>query len=194
MLLLNKPSEEAIRQFISGQQFLSFSYGAIGITKDGICPRGYGKDRVRGILGSGANTFKTAVTAFEKWEQFNVNWVEIYPQNSLIIPDAVVAVLAWHSCFWSLNACRIVYVINEQGPITRFGFGYGTLPDHAETGEERFLLEWDKSTDTVFYDILAFSNPNTLLGWLAYPLVRLIQNRFRRDSERLMKRKIKVSN
>lgn len=194
MLLLNKPSEEAIRQFISGQQFLPFSYGAIGITKDGICPSGYGKDRVRGILGSGASTFKTAVTAFEKWDQFNVNWVEIYPQNSLITPDIVVAVLAWHGCFWSLNACRIVYIINEQGPVTRFGFGYGTLPDHAETGEERFLLEWDRSTDTVFYDILAFSNPNTLLGWLAYPLVRLIQNRFRRDSERLMKRKMKVPN
>jgi len=194
MLLLKKPSEEVIGQFINGQRSLPFSYAEVGITKDGICPRGYGKDQVREELGSGANTFKIAVAAFEKWKQFSVNWVEIYPRNALIIPDSVVAVLAWHGCFWSLNACRIVYVINEQGPISRFGFGYGTLPDHAETGEERFLLEWDRRQDIVSYDILAFSNPNTLLGWLAYPLVRFIQNRFRRDSERSMKRTISSCN
>ena len=190
MLLLNKPSENAIRRFINGQQSLSVSYAEIGTTKDGICPSGYGTDQVREELGSGADTFTRAVAAFEKWEQFDVNWVEIYPRNALIIPGSVIAVLAWHSCFWSLNACRIMYIINEQGPVTKFGFGYGTLPDHAETGEERFLLEWDRSTDVVSYDILAFSNPNSLLGWLAYPLVRFIQNRFRRDSARLMKRKL----
>jgi len=190
MLLLNKPSEDAIQRFINGQQSLSVSYAEVGSTKDGICPPGYGTDQVREELGSGADTFTRAVAAFEKWEQFDVNWVEIYPRNAPIIPNSVIAVLAWHSCFWSLNACRIVYIINEQGPVTKFGFGYGTLPDHAETGEERFLLEWDKSTDIVSYDILAFSNPNSLLGWLAYPLVRFIQNRFRRDSARLMKRKL----
>ncbi len=157
MLLLNKPSEDAIRRFINWQQSLSVSYAEVGTTKDGICPSGYGTDQVREELGS---------------------------------PGSVIAVLAWHSCFWSLNACRIVYIINEQGPVTKFGFGYGTLPDHAETGEERFLLEWGKSTEVVSYDILVFSNPNSLLGWLAYPLVRFIQNRFRRDSARLMKRKL----
>jgi len=30
---------------------------------------------------------------------------------------------------------------NEEEPIQRYGFAYGTLPDHAETGEERFLVE-----------------------------------------------------
>ena len=191
MLLLNKPSEEAIRQFIIEQQPLSFSYAAVGITKDGSVSAGYGKDHVREELGTGAQTFARAVDAFEKWEQFDVSWVKFYPRDALIIPGTVVAVLAWHGCFWSLNACRIVYIINEQGPVTKFGFGYGTLPEHAESGEERFLLEWNKSTDIVTYDILAFSNPNTLLGWLAYPLVRFIQNSFRRDSERLMKCKTK---
>ena len=29
--------------------------------------------------------------------------------------------------FWWLNACRIVYVVDEAGPITQFGFAYGTL-------------------------------------------------------------------
>ena len=194
MLLLKKPSQETIGQFVKGQQALPFSYAEVGITKEGICAKRYGKDHVREQLGSGADTFRAAVSAFEKWEQFNVGWVEVYPRNALIIPNAVVAVLAWHGSFWSLNACRIIYVINEQGPINRFGFGYGTLSEHAESGEERFLIEWDRSQDIVFYDVIAFSNPNFLLGWLAYPLVRYIQNSFRRDSERVMKRMISSGN
>ena len=48
---------------------------------------------------------------------------------------------------WWLNACRIVYVVDEAGPVTKFGFAYGTLPGHAGTGEERFLVEWDRASD-----------------------------------------------
>jgi uncharacterized protein (UPF0548 family) len=191
MLFLGKPSEETIRQFVNRQKSLTVSYSEVGLTKEGVCPPGYGVDRVREEIGSGADTFAKAVAVFEKWEQFDVNWVEIYPRNTVIKPGSVLAVLAWHGCVWSLNACRIVYVIDEQGAVAKFGFGYGTLPDHAETGEERFLLEWDRGTDMVSYEILAFSNPNHLWGWLAYPIVRYIQNRFRRDSKCVMKRKVK---
>jgi uncharacterized protein (UPF0548 family) len=46
-----------------------------------------------------------------------------------------------------------VYVIDEQ---KRFGFAYGTLPEHAGSGEERFLVEMDDE-QTVWYDILAIA-------------------------------------
>lgn len=194
MLSLNKPSLETVQQFINRQQQLPVSYRDVGITQEGVCPPGFGTDRVKEILGSGSNTFSRAVTAFEKWEEFDVNWVEVYPRNAPIVRNSVVSVLAWHGGFWSLNACRIIYIIDEHGPVSRFGFGYGTLPDHSETGEERFLLQWDQGTDLVTYEILAFSNPNHLLGWLAYPLVRHIQNHFRRDSARLLKQKLSSAN
>lgn len=87
---------------------------------------------------------------------------------------------------WWLNACRIVYVVDESGPITRFGFAYGTLPRHVETGEERFLIEWDRAKNCVWYDILAFSRPNHFLTRLGYPLVRRLQKRFARDSATAM--------
>ena len=48
-----------------------------------------------------------------------------------------MAVLARSLGLWWLNACRIVCVIDEDRPVTGFGFAYGTLPDHAESGEER---------------------------------------------------------
>jgi uncharacterized protein (UPF0548 family) len=85
-----------------------------------------------------------------------------------------------------LSAARVVYVINEAGPTERFGFAYGTLPDHVETGEERFKVEWDLNDDTVCYDILAFSRPNQRLVKMAAPLARQLQKRFARESMRRM--------
>ena len=67
---------------------------------------------------------------------------------------------------------------------------YGTLPGHVESGEERFLIEWDRDTDRVCYDILAFSRPNHLLTRLGYPLVRRSQKRFGRDSAEAMFRAV----
>ena len=69
----------------------------------------------------------------------------------------------------------------DGAPVKRFGFAYGTLRDHAERGEERFMIEWQGSDDSVWYDILAFSQPN-LLAKLGYPLTRRLQKRFARDS------------
>jgi uncharacterized protein (UPF0548 family) len=83
-----------------------------------------------------------------------------------------------------------VYVVDESGPISKFGFAYGTLPGHVESGEERFLIEWDRADDSVWYDILAFSRPNHILIRLGYPIVRRTQKRFGRDSAASMLRAV----
>jgi uncharacterized protein (UPF0548 family) len=85
-----------------------------------------------------------------------------------------------------LNACRVVYVVEEEEPVRRFAFAYGTLPEHAESGEERFQVELLED-DSVWYDILAFSRPNQLLARLAYPYVRRKQKQFARESMLAMK-------
>jgi uncharacterized protein (UPF0548 family) len=64
--------------------------------------------------------------------------VELCGSDTLIEPGQTVAVLTRVCGLWSLNACRIVYVIQED---RRFGYAYGTLPEHAESGEERFLVD-----------------------------------------------------
>jgi uncharacterized protein (UPF0548 family) len=87
---------------------------------------------------------------------------------------------------WWLNACRIIYVVDESEPIRRFGFAYGTLPGHAGTGEERFLVEWDRASDAVWYDILAFSRPHRFLPHLGYPYMRRIQKLFKKQSAEAM--------
>ena len=97
-----------------------------------------------------------------------------------------VAVTVRHFWLYSLNACRIVYVVDEEGPIKRFGFAYGTLAEHAESGEERFTVEWNRDDDEVWYDILAFSRPRQLLARLGHPLSRLLQKRFAEGSKAAM--------
>jgi uncharacterized protein (UPF0548 family) len=130
--------------------------------------------------------FTRAKAALGRWDQFRLTWLEAWPTETPIQTGEVVAVLAHKFGLWWLNACRIVYVVDEPGPIRRFGFAYGTLPDHAGTGEERFLVEWDPASDEVWYDILAFSRPHQLLTRLGYPYMRRVQKRFGKASAAAM--------
>lgn len=68
----------------------------------------------------------------------------------------------------------------ECGP--SYGFAYGTLPDHPERGEERFLVEWDRADDSVWYDLMAISRPGHWIARLGYPYARYEQAKFRRLS------------
>ena len=122
---------------------------------------------------------------------FNIPWLRLYWPDTPIQVGAVVAVSVRHFGFFSLNACRIVYVVDEDGavmnePVSRFGFAYGTLGEHAESGEERFTVEWDRASDKVWYDILAFSRPRHTLAKLAYPLSRSLQKAFAECSKAAM--------
>jgi uncharacterized protein (UPF0548 family) len=143
-------------------------------------------DRTRIRLGGGPSVFAAAQAALERWEHFRLGWVEAWPPDTPIQAGQVVAVMARLFGLWWLNACRIVYVMDEEDQ--RYGFGYGTLPEHAESGEERFTVEWHQQDDAVWYDILAFSRPQQLLARLGYPLARRLQRRFARDSAAAMQR------
>lgn len=185
MFLLKAPSEESIGRFIASQQNLNFSYREVGASRE-VAPAGYTVDRNRIRLGAGAATFARAVEAIKRWEMFNLGWVKLCWPDAPIKKGSVVAVLARHFGFWSLSACRIVYVIDEDGPTKKFGFAYGTLPEHAERGEERFSIEWRTEDDSVWYDILAFSQPNQMLAKAGYPITRMLQKRFARMSKEAM--------
>ena len=181
MLSLRKPTTEAIRPFLEAQAKLSFTYSAVGATAT-TPPAGHAVDRTRIKLGEGETVFHAARAALQRWEQFRLGWVEAWSPDTPIQSGEVVAVMGRAIGLWWLNACRIVYVVDESGPITKSGFAYGTLPGHVESGEERFLIEWDRSDNSVWYDILAFSRPNHILIRLGYPMVRRAQKQFARDS------------
>jgi uncharacterized protein (UPF0548 family) len=187
MVSLRRPSTETIRGFLTVQSKLGFTYTAVGATAS-LPPADYVVDHTRIKLGQGEEVFMKAKAALGRWQQFRLGWVEVWSPETPIQTGEVVAVIARNVGLWWLNACRIVYVVDEEEPIQRYGFAYGTLPDHAETGEERFLVERDRASGEVWYDILAFSRPHLLLTRLGYPFVRRVQKRFAKASAAAMLR------
>lgn len=190
MFLTGAPSRARIEQFISAQKDQPFSYDEVGATQ-GDLPPGYSHDHHRIKLGEGRQIFQGAVAALRSWKQFDLGWVRVVPKGQPLQTGVTVAVRAHTLSLWSLNAARIVYVVNEAKETMRFGFAYGTLPDHVERGEERFLIEWMHEDDSVWYDLLAFSRPRHPLARLGYPITRAFQRRFARDSMRRMAAEIK---
>lgn len=137
-------------------------------------------------LGEGAAIFARAQDAIRAWAMFEPSWITVFPAAAPIRVGTTVALRVRHFGIWSLNACRIVALVDERGTIDRYGFVYGTLPSHGLQGEERFSVEWNHDDDAVTYDLLAASRPASLSSWLGLPLVRRIQRRFARDSKRAM--------
>src|SRR5712671_583403 len=135
MFTFRKPAPVALDAFRAAQAALDFTYRAVGATA-GTPPSGYVVDRTRVKLGDGEKAFAAARAALERWEQFRLGWVEACPADTPLKVGAVVAVVARVFGLWWVNACRVVYVVDESVPVCRFGFAYGTLPGHAESGEE----------------------------------------------------------
>ena len=182
MFLIGEPSDRDVASFVSRQRALQFTYAEVGAT-NATPPSGYNVDHNRIQLGSGEHTFKRAMDALKRWQHFRLGWVTIVPEGVTVEVGATVAVKAQTLGVWSLSACRVVYVIEQP---RRFGFAYGTLPDHVERGEERFLVEW-LDDNSVWYDILAFSRPRHPLVRLGSPYARALQKQFARDSLNRMK-------
>ena len=125
MPLLRKPSPATIRAFLAAQARLDLTYPVVGATA-ATPPAGYVVDHTRVRLGEGESVFRAGVAALGRWDQFRLGWVEAWPPETPVQAGQVVAVVARVCGLWWLNACRIVYVVDEEGPVRRCGFAYGT--------------------------------------------------------------------
>jgi len=180
MFLIRRPSQDEISEFLDQSRDLALSYDQVGIARQS--PGGFNADLTSAVIGHGQQTFERAKNALAQWRHYEMGWVALFPRGASIEPGTVVAVLVRHLGFWSLNACRIALVIDEDGKVRRYGFAYGTLPEHAERGEESFTIELHGKDESVWYDIFAYSRPNHSLAKLGYPITRSLQKRFARDS------------
>jgi uncharacterized protein (UPF0548 family) len=188
MFLVLKPSKEEVERFVDELSRKHFSYPDVGASVYGA-PKKYNVDHHRIRLGTGAEVWQRAVEGIKRWEMFNLGWTELCWPDAPIRWGTNVAVLIRHVGFYSLNGSRIVYVVNDEGEkIQKYGFAYGTLTGHAEAGEERFRVEWNRADDSVHYDLMAFSRPAHLFSRMGYPVVRALQRRFARDSMTRMAR------
>jgi uncharacterized protein (UPF0548 family) len=186
MFFIRRPSRDTIEGFLADSKDLPLSYGPVGLIQSGECRS---LDEASVVIGHGREDFERAKAALMAWQQFNLGWVELWPPRSPTTVDTVVAVLIKHLGFWSLNGCRVAYESDANGANV-FGYAYGTLPNHAESGEELFEVSIDPRTDDVSYRIRATSKPQAMLTIIGQPVVRALQARFRRDSAAAMKRSV----
>ncbi len=182
-----RPSPLEIQAFIESSRAQSLSYQPVGISQTGCA--GFRIDHQEIVVGRGRTTFERAMLALTEWEHFHLGWVEVFPVRPAIVPGTIVAVLARHLGFWSLNGCRVVYTIGQSNT-DEFGFAYGTLDDHAERGEEIFKLSIRQDTGDVVYTIRAVSQPRALLARVGFPIARSLQRRFRHDSAAALARRL----
>jgi uncharacterized protein (UPF0548 family) len=189
---LRKPTAAAVRAVLDEQGNRPLTYPDVGTVEQGT-PAGYLTNSVRIHLGSGELVFEAAVAALRKWQQFDVGWVELCWPTTVPEVGAVVGVLARAWGVWALSVSRIVAVIDERGEQSRrFAVIYGTLPQHVESGEERFLIEWNRSDDSVWYDVQAFFRPHHPLVRWGWPLLQRYPRKFVRESAEAMRRAIRV--
>jgi uncharacterized protein (UPF0548 family) len=186
MFLARRPSLETIERFLRDSRDLPLSYGPTGIVRPETARRGIDEWTV--AIGHGRADFERARAALIAWKQFDIGWIETFPRHAPLAIGTVVALLIRHCGFWSLNGCRVLYGVECPDEEARFGFAYGTLTNHAESGEELFEVFVDSTTGEVMYRIRAMSWPQTTLTRIGHPIVRDLQARFRRQSAAAMKR------
>ena len=184
MFLLHRPSPSFIERFLHMSRDLPLTYGPVGLARGGAA--GYDFDDTVAVIGRGRSEFDRARTALGGWMHFDLPWVQVFPRGAPIATGTTVAVLIRHLGFWSLNGARVVYQLDTSD--TRFGFAYGTLPNHSEQGEEVFEVRFDETSGHVTYRLSAASRPRAALARVGYPVVRILQARFRRDSARAIAR------
>lgn len=188
-----RPSSARLSALVHAHADAALTYDAVGGTREGapgspLGPRGalaggWSTDAQRRVIGHGPGAFHAAVGALRSWSQFDLSWVWPLRTDVPIAEGQLFAFLARALGIWSINVCRVVYVVDEQSDErARFGFAYGTLGPHSVQGEERFLIEWDRRTDEVSFEIRKFSRPSSALLRALGPITRWIQARFTRDA------------
>lgn len=203
MFYLRKPAPDFLAARLLEWRSAPLSYAHSGGIE--LPPaHGFITDAHEVFLGSGEAVFRKAGRALDVWTMFP-EWAEVarasdagaagsglaspapctgaegaFPPSQA--PGQVVAMTVRICGLWWVNPCRILR--RCDGPRTH-GFVYGTMPEHAECGEEQFATEW-RTDDSVWYVIRAFSRPRHWMAWAAFPLARWWQCQFVRDSQRRM--------
>lgn len=152
---------------MSDLEVLRFTYPEIGATA-GPLPEGYHHLHASAVIGHGRHRFDEAAAGVMRWGMLRGAGLHVEASSEVAAVGSEVIV-----GLGPLRApCRVVYVVDEPD---RRGFAYGTLPGHAETGEELFAVRYERLDDTVHAEVTAFSRHGTWWSRLAGPITSLAQ-------------------
>lgn len=143
------------------------TYPEVGATATTM-PGGYHHLRKSARIGRGRDRFEQAAADGMRWGMLRGAGLRV----DATAPVAAVGVEVLVHLGPVTAPCRVVYVVDEPH---RRGFAYGTLPGHAESGEELFVVRYDPVTTEVFAEVAAFSRHATWWSRLGAPVTSLAQ-------------------
>jgi uncharacterized protein (UPF0548 family) len=146
---------------------LPLTYAEVGATA-GPLPAGYHHVQKSAVIGHGRPRFEDAADAGMRWGMLRGAGLRVEATTDVAkVGSEVIVHLG------PVRApCRVVYVVDEPD---RRGFAYGTLPGHAESGEELFLVRYDPATDEVHAEVAAFSRHATWWSRMGSPVTSALQ-------------------
>ncbi|MDT5075528.1 MAG: hypothetical protein QOJ80_165 [Mycobacterium sp.] len=146
---------------------LPLTYSEVGATA-GVLPQGYHQVHESAVIGHGRKRFDEAAQAVMRWGMLRGAGARVEATTEVAEVGSEVIVRLGPVRV----PCRVVYVVDEPN---HRGFAYGTLPGHAETGEELFAVRYDPTSDAVTAEVIAFSRHGTWWSRLAGPFTGLVQ-------------------
>jgi uncharacterized protein (UPF0548 family) len=170
---LGRLNEAAVAEALAASAAAEVTYGPVGVTLGEARLPGYRTDRYEAELGRGAVVFARAVAGLRAWAAHRGAGVRVEPPDAPLEEGTTVVVVTRLGPASVLAACRVVAVVDEPD---RFGFAYGTLPLHPESGEEAFLVERGPD-DAVRFRVVAVSRPAHPLARLGAPVTHLVKRR-----------------
>ena len=187
---LIRPSKDYIDEMIAARAEAEFTYPNVGAS---LQPHGasalshhYRILHRRHPLGTGKEVYMRAQAALSNWRMYKLAWLEPCWPETPLAKGANVAILARTMGIWWINICRVIDTIQETGAVERCGFAYGTLHGSPISGEERITVAWNHQDDAVHYELFSFSRANWLAARLISFPMHAVQERFARDSARMM--------
>ena len=151
------------------------TYGPVGATLDAGAHDG--ELFVERQVGAGVRAFGAAVECFRSLAPQRAV-ATIWPPEASAEEGSTVLIALALGPVTVMAINRIVAVVDEP---RRWGFAYGTLPGHAEVGEEAFVVE-HRSDDTVVARVASVAHvavPGArLLQPVLLPIQRIFANRY----------------
>ncbi len=170
---------------------VDLTYAEVGATRDGDLPDGYRRIKARALIGRGPHVFAAAVRALRSFDMQRGAGLRVKlirsgapsggaeAESSSLPADAAgvevgaeVAIGAGVGPLRLWAPCRVVWVVDEP---RRYGYGYGTLPGHPESGEEAFLVTLDDQ-EFVRLEVRMFSRPARWYTRWSGPAGTLVQD------------------
>ncbi len=180
MWSLRRPRDAQLASILAGVAARDVTYSEIGMSRPGGNTQGFHLEDHRAEI---AIDFATARERLAAFATHALPYMFVYPRDARVVLRRDVVVCARIAGAWSINPCRVVIV--EDTP-DRFAYAYGTLPGHAESGEEWFSVE--QVGDRVVAETRAYAKMADIFARLAMPIARRVQRKVKIDYLRALAR------